>query len=421
MARQNHVIFLRGARASLKLHIKGGILNKIQDAEIKDKKVLLRVDFNVPVKWLTADGSQPTAEIEGDKRIREAIPTIKFLIDGGVQKITIMSHLGKPDGKKDNKYSLLPVANRLAKLLKIDFEFKDFADFYKLNDSITLLENLRFNPGEEENDSKFAKILASDNDIFVQDAFGTCHRAHASTSMVAELLPAYAGLLVQKEVESLDKILVHAEKPFTIILGGAKIGDKLPVVKNLMDKTDNFLMGGAIANTFLAARRHYLGKSLVEPDEFRNANIVWQRLMDDPDKSLFLPKDLIVSLSIKQPEGFKIVKVSQLLEPNFEEFASVDIGPETVENYIDVIKKSKTIFWNGNMGISEVKEFSTGTIGIAKAISEFDGSAVIGGGDTVTAVEKFEKKNDNVFLSTGGGATLEYLAGKILPGLKALE
>lgn len=387
-------------------------MNKIQDAEIKDKKVLLRVDFNVPIK----DG-----EIEGDKRIREALPTINFLTDNGVQKITIMSHLGKPDGKKDNKYSLLPVANRLAELLKIDIKFSDFADEYKLNDNIILLENLRFNPGEEANDAKFAKTLAADNDLFVQDAFGTCHRAHASTSKVAEFLPAYAGLLVQKEVENLDKILGRAEKPFTVILGGAKIADKLPVVKNLMDKADNFLMGGAIANTFLAARRHHLGKSLIEPDEFRNANIVWQRLMDDPDKSLYLPKDLSMSLSIKEPEGFQTVRTAQLLEPDFDEYSSVDIGSETIISYEEIIKKSKTIFWNGNMGISEVKDFSNGTVAIAKAISEFDGSAVIGGGDTVTAVEKFEKKNDKVFLSTGGGATLEYLAGKALPGLKALE
>lgn len=388
------------------------IMNKIQDTVIKDKKVLLRVDFNVPIK----DG-----EIEGDKRIREALPTIKFLIDGGASRVTIVSHLGKPDGKKDNKYSLLPVANRLAKLLKIDVEFKNFADDYKISDKIMLLENVRFDTGEEANETKFAKTLVADNDLFVQDAFGTCHRAHASTSKVAEQLPAYAGLLVQKEVENLDKILGHVEKPFTIILGGAKIADKLPVVKNLMDKADNFLMGGAIANTFLAARRHYLGKSLVEPDEFRNANIVWQRLMDDPEKNLYLPTDSSMSLSIKQPEGFQIVKISQLLEPNFEEFASVDIGPETIIDYEEIIKKSKTVFWNGNMGISEIKDFSTGTVAIAKAISEFDGSAVIGGGDTVTAVEKFEKKNGNVFLSTGGGATLEYLAGKTLPGLEVLD
>jgi phosphoglycerate kinase len=242
---------------------------------------------------------------------------------------------------------------------------------------------------------------------------------------VTKFLPSFAGLLVQKEVENLEKLINSVERPFTVILGGAKIEDKMPVIKNLMSKADNFLIGGAIANTFLASRRHFMGKSLVEPDSFRQANIIWQNLMDDSRKNLYLPKDLWMSLSDEKAVGLREVKIGQLLEPEFEEYASVDIGSKTVDEFQKVIQNSKTIFWNGNMGKSEVKEFSTGTVGIAKSLANFDGHAVIGGGDTVAAVEsaswRIEAKNANVFLSTGGGATLEYLAGKVLPGLKALE
>lgn len=387
-------------------------MNKIQDAQIENKKVLLRVDFNVPM-----DGH----EIEGDKRIREALPTIQYLLDHGASKIIMMTHLGKPDGKVDNDLSLYPIANRLAKLLKIEVNFDKPLSKYCLNDKITLLENIRFNAGEEANDPDFSKKLATRADLYVNDAFGTAHRAHASTVGATKFLPSYAGLLIQKEVENLEKLLATSAKPFTVILGGAKIEDKLPVIKNLMSRADNFLIGGAIANTFLAARRHNMGKSLVEPDSFKQANLIWQNLMDDSHKNLYLPKDLIISLSTEKAASVKEVKVSDLIDSTYEEYAAVDIGPATVESYKKVINRSKTLFWNGNMGISEVRRFSESTIEIAKIIADFNGHAVIGGGDTVTAVEKFEKKKENVFLSTGGGATLEYLAGKKLPGIKALE
>ena len=396
-------------------------MNKIQDAEIKDKKVLLRVDFNVPMK----DG-----EIEGDKRIREALPTIQYLLDKGVQKVTIVSHLGKPDGKKDNKYSLLPVANLLAKLLKIDVEFKDFADKYQIDDKIVLLENVRFDVGEEANNPEFARKLASTSDLFINDAFGTAHRAHASTEGVTKFLPSFAGLLIQKEVENLNQLLQEARKPFTVILGGAKIADKLPVIKNLASRAENFLIGGGIASTFLAARRHYMGKSLIDKDDFSQANEVWQNLINDPKRNLYLPTDLVLSLSIKKAEDVQEVEVGELLQPNFEDYAATDIGPKTIEKYISVIRDSKTVFWNGNMGVSEIEEFANGTVDIAQALKDLSQNEnvkiVIGGGDTVTAVEKIMNRppaggESNIFLSTGGGATLEYLAGKVLPGLKALE
>jgi 3-phosphoglycerate kinase len=237
--------------------------------------------------------------------------------------------------------------------------------------------------------------------------------------------------LVQSELEHLNALLKTYQKPFTVILGGAKIADKLPTIKNLMTRADNFLIGGAVANTFLAARRHYMGKSLVEPEVFRDANIIWQNLMDDHKRNIYLPTDLVFSMIPERPVEMSVVKTNHLLSPNMERDMVVDIGLETVETYEQIIQKSKTIFWNGNMGLSEVKEFAQGTNRIAEAVISLakDNSEVqivIGGGDTVTAVEELITDNklpitDNLFLSTGGGATLEFLAGKELPGLKALE
>jgi len=397
-------------------------MRKIQDADLKDKKVLLRVDFNVPIK---------KGKIEGDKRIRESLPTIQYLLDHGAKEIILMSHLGKPNGEVDIEFSLWPIANKLAELLKSEAKFSAMQEDYKINGKITLLENLRFDKGEEENATGFAHDLASKGSIYINDAFGTCHRAHASTEGLAHLLPSYTGLLVQSELEHLNALLKTYQKPFTVILGGAKIADKLPTIKNLMTRADNFLIGGAVANTFLAARRHYMGKSLVEPEVFRDANIIWQNLMDDHKRNIYLPTDLVFSMIPERPVEMSVVKTNHLLSPNMERDMVVDIGLETVETYEQIIQKSKTIFWNGNMGLSEVKEFAQGTNRIAEAVISLakDNSEVqivIGGGDTVTAVEELITDNklpitDNLFLSTCGGATLEFLAGKELPGLKALE
>jgi phosphoglycerate kinase len=389
-------------------------MKRIQDIDIKNKKILLRLDLNVPI----IDG-----KIVSDKRIEEAISTVNYLIDNGAQKITIITHLGKPKGKVCEEHSLWPIANCLAKLLKIEIKFNNAENEYKINDKISMLENLRFNHGEEENDSDFAKQLAENQDIFVNDAFGTLHRAHASTVGVTKDLPSYAGLLVQKEVEKLEEIAVTSEKLFTVILGGAKISDKLPVLKNLTSKAKDFIIGGANASTFLAARRHYLGKSLVEEKDFREANIIWQNIMDEVGRSIYLPTDMKVSKSLEAPSEMKIIKTSDTLKPNYMDgYYVVDIGPDTIEHYKNKIKKSKIIFWNGNMGVSEVPEFSEGTMEIAKAIMKCNARVVVGGGDTVAACEEIGMKtNDRIFLSTGGGATLEFLAGKVLPGLKALE
>jgi len=397
-------------------------MRKIQDANLQDQKVLLRVDFNVAME---------NGKIENDKRIRETLPTIQYLLQNQVAEIIIISHLGKPDGKFDKKLSLLPVANHLAKLLGIDIKFDSLQEKYILNSHIILLENLRFNKGEENNDSEFARSLACQGSLYVNDAFGTCHRAHASTAGVARILPAYAGLLVQKEVAKLERLLRDQEKPFVVILGGAKISDKLPVIKNFATRADNFLIGGAIANTFLAARRHYLGKSLVEKDSIDEANQIWQNLIDEPERNLYLPKDLIISKSIDRPEDVKNIDISELLTDKYPNYMAVDIGSKTIEEFKKIITQSKTIFWNGNMGISEVEDFANGTVAIAESLINLakenpDSQIVIGGGDTVAAVENILSANHysltpNLFLSTGGGATLEFLAGKELPGLEVLE
>lgn len=373
-------------------------MRNIKDAEIKGKNVLVRIDADVPI----VDGV-----VENARRLEASLPTLKYLLEGGA-KVTIIGHIGRPDGKVVEELKMRPVEDALIKIIGTHQNWQ-------------ILENLRFNKGEEENDANFAAQLAAGQDLFVQDAFATCHRKHASTSAITEILPSYAGLSVQKEVEKLSSLLEKIEHPFTVILGGAKIADKLPVIKNLMSKADNFLIGGAIASTFLMARRHYLGKSLIEKESFNDANKIWKDLMDDSHKALYLPKDLVLSMDIKKPEDVQEINIEDLLNPGqYDEYSAVDIGPNTIEQYQTVIKDSKTIFWNGNMGISEVKEFANGTVDIAHAIVDSGATAVIGGGDTVTAVGNLNIENDKIFLSTGGGATLEFLAGKELPGLKVL-
>jgi len=387
-------------------------MHKIQDVDIKDKKVLLRLDLNVPIE----DG-----KILGDKRIREAIPTIQYLLDHDASQVIIITHLGKPKGHED-EFCLWPIANRLIELLKSNNKYYDCqqTDGYEITEKILMLENLRFNPSEEENDPQFAKDLASKADIFVNDAFGTCHRAHASTEGVTNFLPSYAGLLIQKEIENLNKLLKIEDKPFTVILGGAKISDKLPVIKNLMSRANNFLIGGAIGNTFLAARRHNMGKSLIEQETFSEANEIWKNIMDEANRSIYLPTDVVLSKSDKEPSEIKNIEIKELLQSNYADYFAVDIGEKTIEQFSTVILQSKTIFWNGNMGISEVPEFAEGTNKIAEIIGKSSAYVVIGGGDTVAAFEALKISSDKIFLSTGGGATLEFLAGKQLPGLVAL-
>lgn len=387
-------------------------MRSIEEVKVTGKRILLRTDFNVPMSG---------REIVDDLRIREALPTVKFLLGKAVSEIIIVTHLGRPQGH-DDKFCLWPIANRLIELLDSSKNYYDCAaESYKISDKITMLENIRFNSGEEENDPNFAEFLAGKADFFVNDAFGTCHRAHASTFGVAKILPSYAGLLVQKEVENLKKILNSKLSSFTIILGGAKIKDKLPLIKNFISRADNFLIGGAISNTFLAARNHYLSKSLVEKDDFGKVNQIWRMIMDEADRNIYLPKDLILSRSIEKSQDQRIAKIGDLLRPPKEEFSVVDIGPKTCEMYQDVISKSKLIFWNGNMGVSEVEEFSQGTLKIVEAIACSGAQKYTGGGDTTALIRKLKLDDKFDFISTGGGATLEFLAGKELPGLKVLE
>jgi phosphoglycerate kinase len=373
-------------------------MKTIQQAQVKDKNVLIRIDADI----LNDDGA-----IKDDFRLRASIPTLKYLLENGA-KLTIIGHIDRPGGKEVPELKMRPVEDKLIELLGTHNDWQ-------------ILENLRFNPGEEKNDPEFAKQLAAGQDLFVQDAFATCHRAHASTVAITEILPSYAGLSIQKEVENLAKMLANKEKPFTAILGGSKISEKLPVIKNLMSRVDNFLIGGAIANTFLAARRHHMGKSLVEPNSFSEANIIWKNIMDEAKRNIFLPRDVMLSRSDKEPSETKTVEIKDLLQQTYDDFFAVDIGSKTIEQFSATILQSRTVFWNGNMGISEVPEFAEGTKKIAEIIGRSSAQVVIGGGDTVAAFEKLGIEKENIFLSTGGGATLEFLAGKQLPGLKVLN
>lgn len=387
-------------------------MHKIQDADLKNKRVLIRVGFDVPLE---------AGKVVSDVRIEAVLPTLDLITKKGAKEIVLITHLGRPKNH-EAEFSLYPVANKLAEILKSDARFDGPKEEYQINDKIKLLENLRFNKGEEENSPEFSNKLASMADIYVDDAFSVIHRNHASITGVAKLLPSYAGLQVQKEVENLTKLETAKEKSFTVILGGAKIADKLPIIKNMTSRAQNFLIGGAIASTFLAARRHYLGKSLIENDDFREANIIWQQIMDEPDRNIYLPVDLVISRSLEKSVDQKEIDVSALLKPDaIEEYTVVDIGPKTREKYAKVIEQSKTIFWNGNMGVSEVEEFSGGTQSIADAVASSPAFSVVGGGDTVGFLENNGLINKVSFASTGGGATLEFISGQELPGLKALE
>lgn len=366
-------------------------MRKIQDATIKDKKILLRTDFNVPIE---------DNQIVSDRRIREALSTIQYLLEHGAAKITIIAHLGKPKGTSDAKYSLWPVANRLAELLKSDRHFDGPQDDYPINDppvgeagKIIMLENLRFNPGEEQNNLDFAKRLASHGDIFINDAFGTCHRAHASTVAVTKFLPSYAGLLVQKEVENLAQILDPA-RTFVCVLGGAKASEKIEVIENLAPKTDYFLLGGVMANTFLKAKGVDIKESLVANEVLEKAKELMVNLAD----KIVLPEDLVYGDLEGRP-------------------AALDIGQKDVEKFSHLIKKAATIFWNGNLGMTEKQAFQNGSQQIAEAIVLSKAKKYAGGGDTVGFIEELKLEDKFDFISTGGGATLEFLAGKNLPGL----
>jgi phosphoglycerate kinase len=382
----------------------------VRDLYVRDKRVLVRVDFNVPIK----DG-----EVTDDTRIRRALPTIRRLLSEGARPLLI-SHLGRPKGEPEPKYALDPVATRLEELLgepvtKLDAavgpEVEEALDDWD-GRGVVLLENSRFYPGETKNDPGFADQLAALADLYVNDAFGAAHRAHATTVGVAERLPAAAGLLLEEEIDYLDTVLENPERPFVAILGGAKVSDKLGVIESLLGKADSLLVGGAMCFTFFKAQGYEIGNSLVEDDYLEEA----RRLMGEADERLILPVDVVVADAMEEDADSETVPVDAVPSGKM----GLDIGHDTVALFERHISGARTIFWNGPMGVFEIDAFAKGTEGVAKAVAGSDATSVVGGGDSVAAVNKLGLEDEMSHISTGGGASLEYVEGKELPGVAVL-
>ena len=386
----------------------------VHDFDPKGKKVLLRCDFNVPQ-------NKETGEITSDKRIVAALPTIKYLLDNGAAVIAC-SHLGKPKGEWKESLSLKPVAKRLSELLGMDVimaadiigeDAKAKAAALQPG-QLMLLENLRFDKREEKNDPEFAKELASMADVYVSDAFGTVHRAHASTAGVAAFLPAYAGFLVEKEISVMGKALSDPARPFVAILGGAKVSDKIGVINNLLEKADTIIVGGGMAYTFKMAQGHTIGKSLLEADRVEYAKEMMDKAAAKGVK-LLLPVD-----SICAAEFSKDAAPVEAGEDIPDDLMGMDIGPKTVELYCEAVKGAGTIVWNGPMGVFEFPAFANGTWKMAEAVANSGAVTIIGGGDSASAVEKSGQADKITHISTGGGASLEFLEGLELPGVACL-
>ena len=387
----------------------------VYDVDVKGKKVLLRCDFNVPQ-------NKETGEITSDKRIVAAIPTIKYLLDNGAAVIAC-SHLGKPKGEWKTKLTLAPVAKRLSELLGQEVIFASDiigedaqAKAAALQPGqIMLLENLRFDIREEKNGADFAKALADMADIFVSDAFGTVHRAHASTAGVAAYLPAYSGLLVNKELSIMGKALDDPKRPFVAVLGGAKVSDKINVINNLLEKADTIIIGGGMAYTFKKAQGYEIGTSLLEADRLDYAKEMIEKAAAKGVKFL-LPVDNLCAAE------FSAEAEPVLVEGNIpENLMGMDIGPKTVELFAEAVKGAGTIVWNGPMGVFEFDKFAGGTKAMAKALAESGAVTIVGGGDSAAAVEKLGFADKITHISTGGGASLEFLEGKELPGVACLQ
>ncbi len=385
----------------------------IKDIEIRNKIVLVRVDFNVP--------QDENLQITDDTRIRATLPTIKYLLENDAKKIILISHLGRPDGKVVAKYSLKPVALRLKELLGLVVVFlndcvgdKIKKEIDSSNEKAILLENLRFHPEEEANDPAFAKQLASLADVFVNDAFGAAHRAHASTEGIAHYLKSAAGLLLEKEIQYLGSAIQNPQRPFMLILGGAKVSDKLGVIGNLLPKCDAILIAGGMAYTFLKAQGKHIGNSKLENDKLDLAKKIL-------DKAKALKKDILLPIDHIVVDNIDPKAKTELAGENIPDGKiAVDIGPKTVVLFKEKLKPAKTIVWNGPLGIFEMDAFSHGTQKIAKFLSTLGVTTIIGGGDTAAAVAKFKLEDKMTHISTGGGASLEFLEGKTLPGIAAL-
>ncbi len=396
-----------------------GMLNKktIKDLEIRGKKVLVRCDFNVPI--------DEKGNITDDTRIRAAVPTIEYILNNG-GSVILMSHLGRPKGKPDPKYSLEPIAKRIAQLTGKEVKFADddlvTGDITKSlakelgQGDLLLLQNMRFRKEEEENDETFSKELASLGDIYINDAFGTAHRAHSSTAGIAAFLPSAMGYLIEKELKIMGGGLETPERPFIAILGGAKVSDKIGVIENLIDKVDILIIGGGMAYTFLKSEGYEVGQSLLEEDKISLAGSLIKKAKEKNIEFL-LPVDTVVAEKFAQDTEYWTVDVDSI--PKM--MMGMDIGEKTIELFIKKISEAKTIIWNGPMGVFEMPVFAKGTKEIARSMANSGAITIVGGGDSAAAVEKFGFADKMTHVSTGGGASLEFLEGKILPGIDALE
>ncbi len=385
----------------------------VKDLELKDKKVLLRCDFNVP--------QDENLNITDDTRIRASLATIKYILSQSPKKLILISHLGRPDGKATAKYSLKPVALRLKELLGQEVRMLADCvgetvkkDIESAKETLILLENSRFHPEEEKNDPEFSRSLASLAEVFVNDAFGTAHRAHGSTEGVTHYLKSASGLLLEKEINYLGGALEKPKKPFIVILGGAKVSDKITVIENLLPKADEIIIGGGMCYTFLKAQGRQIGNSKLEKDKIDLARDILAQAKKQNVK-ISLPIDNIVTDKIG--EGSKAEIVGEDIP---EGLIGVDIGPKTIESYCADLRGAQTILWNGPLGIFEIDAFANGTKKVAECISKLKAITIIGGGDTAAAVSKFGLEDKMTHVSTGGGASLEFLEGKTLPGIAAL-
>lgn len=381
--------------------------------DLEGMRVLIRADFNVPLN--------KQGQITDDSRIVKSLPTIRFALEKRA-KVILISHLGRPEGRRSKKYSLRPVAARLSELLnqKVGFEENcvgrraEERGLCLCNGEAVLLENLRFHPGEEKNDAKFAQALARLADVYINDAFGTAHRAHASTEAIARTLPAAAGLLLAREIEYFDKVLKEPSYPFVAILGGAKVSDKIHVIGNLLGKINAILIGGAMAYPFCRVEGHSIGNSKYET----GAEVLARQIKDNAQEkgvALLLPVDHVVTQKLEKPETSRVVD-----EEIPEGWMGVDIGPRTVEVFKSVLAGARTVLWNGPLGVFETPPFERGSLEIAKCLADLKATTIIGGGDTAAAIHQFGLEERMSHVSTGGGASLEYLEGKLLPGIAVL-